>query len=199
MRLYRTPRSKKIVQNHVKGPGSQSRNVLPPRSSAPTVSRNKHPTFDKYAIGAGTSSSLHRRAARDKPYNFQKLTTIFSGAQISNMAGKYDARVNFDIPGLQAHGLFLKGADELRSSKPLIVLIHGGGTNAQYFDNKVFSSDLNFSQPKIVLVTNYQHPPKVQQSRFRCPEHQPSGLRRQRHPFNENANPKLNSTVRITH
>jgi pimeloyl-ACP methyl ester carboxylesterase len=63
------------------------------------------------------------------------------------MAGKYDARVDFELSGLQAHGLFLEGKHDLRSSKPLVVLIHGGGANAQYFDNKAFSYLPSYSHP----------------------------------------------------
>jgi hypothetical protein len=49
------------------------------------------------------------------------------------------AIVEIEKPGLKAHGIFKKGKNDLRSLKPLVVLIHGGGTNAMYFDNDFHS------------------------------------------------------------
>ena len=40
---------------------------------------------------------------------------------------------------LETHGIFKKGKPDLRGLNPLIVLIHGGGTNATYFDNAFHS------------------------------------------------------------
>ncbi|TVY39193.1 putative 2-oxoglutarate-dependent dioxygenase [Lachnellula occidentalis] len=48
--------------------------------------------------------------------------------------------IEAETPGLRAHGIFKKGKAELRSHKPMLVLIHGGGTNASYFDNEIYSS-----------------------------------------------------------
>jgi hypothetical protein len=47
--------------------------------------------------------------------------------------------IEFEKPGLKTHGIFKKGKKDLRQLKPLIVLIHGGGCSASYFDN-VFHS-----------------------------------------------------------
>jgi prepilin-type processing-associated H-X9-DG protein len=47
--------------------------------------------------------------------------------------------IEFETPGLKAHGIFKKGRKGLRHLKPLIVLIHGGGCNASYFDNDFHS------------------------------------------------------------
>ncbi|TVY55156.1 putative 2-oxoglutarate-dependent dioxygenase DIN11, partial [Lachnellula suecica] len=47
--------------------------------------------------------------------------------------------VKIEQAGLKAHGIFSKGETGVRSQKPLIVLIHGGGTNATYFDNSFHS------------------------------------------------------------
>jgi len=47
--------------------------------------------------------------------------------------------IEAEKPGLKAHGIFKKGKEELRSANPLIVLIHGSGTNATYFDNAIHS------------------------------------------------------------
>jgi hypothetical protein len=47
--------------------------------------------------------------------------------------------IEFEKPGLKAHGIFKKGRKGLRNLKPLIVLIHGGGCSASYFDNDFHS------------------------------------------------------------
>jgi prepilin-type processing-associated H-X9-DG protein len=47
--------------------------------------------------------------------------------------------VELEQPGLKTHGIFKKGKSDLRPLKPLIVLIHGGGCNASYFDNDFHS------------------------------------------------------------
>jgi hypothetical protein len=40
---------------------------------------------------------------------------------------------------LQTNGIFKRGKLDLRGQNPLIVLIHGTGTNAAYFDNAFHS------------------------------------------------------------
>lgn len=47
--------------------------------------------------------------------------------------------IELEEKGVKSHGIFKKGKPELRGTKPLIVLIHGGGTNATYFDNSFHS------------------------------------------------------------
>lgn len=47
--------------------------------------------------------------------------------------------IEYETPGLKTHGVFKKGKEDLRSLKPLIVLIYGGGCNASYFDNDFHS------------------------------------------------------------
>ncbi|CZR65450.1 related to oxidoreductase, 2OG-Fe(II) oxygenase family [Phialocephala subalpina] len=47
--------------------------------------------------------------------------------------------IELEEKGVKANGIFKEGKHELRGSKPLIVLIHGGGTNATYFDNSFHS------------------------------------------------------------
>jgi hypothetical protein len=47
--------------------------------------------------------------------------------------------VEAERPGLKTHGFFKRGKEEFRNAKPLIVLIHGSGTNAKYFDNEFHS------------------------------------------------------------
>ena len=44
--------------------------------------------------------------------------------------------IEFEQSCLKTHGIFKKGKSAL---KPLIVLIHGGGCNASYFDNDFHS------------------------------------------------------------
>lgn len=39
----------------------------------------------------------------------------------------------------KTHGIFHPATDAGASSKPLLVLIHGTGTNASYFDNELHS------------------------------------------------------------
>ncbi|WOO81626.1 uncharacterized protein LOC62_03G005149 [Vanrija pseudolonga] len=46
----------------------------------------------------------------------------------------------------KAHGIFHPAADAGASSKPLLVLIHGTGTNASYFDNELHSIPANFNK-----------------------------------------------------
>jgi hypothetical protein len=40
---------------------------------------------------------------------------------------------------LETSGIFRRGKPDLRGKNPLIVLIHGTGTNATYFDNDFHS------------------------------------------------------------
>lgn len=47
--------------------------------------------------------------------------------------------IELEWPGLQTHGSFKTGKQEVRGLKPLIVLIHGGGCNTSYFDNDFHS------------------------------------------------------------
>lgn len=48
--------------------------------------------------------------------------------------------IKSEIPGLTAHGIFKKGQQDLKGpEKPLLVLIHGSGCNASYFDNTFHS------------------------------------------------------------
>ena len=47
--------------------------------------------------------------------------------------------IGVELSGMKAHGIFNPGKQDLRSLNPLLVLIHGGGTNATYFDNRFHS------------------------------------------------------------
>jgi len=47
--------------------------------------------------------------------------------------------VEISRPGFKAHGIFKPGRQELPNLKPLVVLIHGGGCNASYFENDFHS------------------------------------------------------------
>jgi predicted esterase len=55
------------------------------------------------------------------------------------MAKPEDTIIDIELPGFKAHGIFKKGKEEARKNKPLVVLIHGGGTNATYFENEFHS------------------------------------------------------------
>jgi len=55
------------------------------------------------------------------------------------MAGKYDVTFSNEVNGIKVNGLFKQGAEAFREGKPLLVFIHGGGTNASYFDNQYHS------------------------------------------------------------
>jgi prepilin-type processing-associated H-X9-DG protein len=55
------------------------------------------------------------------------------------MSGSGSTIIEIEWPGLKAHGIIKKGKEDLRRLKPLIVLIHGGGCNASYFDNDFHS------------------------------------------------------------
>jgi pimeloyl-ACP methyl ester carboxylesterase len=72
--------------------------------------------------------------------------------------------IEYETPGLKTHGILKKGKEDLRSLKPLIVLIHGGGCNASYFDNDFHSwvkctmeerDWLNLSVPKAFNETGF--------------------------------------------
>jgi hypothetical protein len=60
------------------------------------------------------------------------------------MAGKYDATIVVEESEIRVHGLFKKGVTSARDKNALLVLIHGGGTNASYFDNEFHSWDIPF-------------------------------------------------------
>jgi pimeloyl-ACP methyl ester carboxylesterase len=51
----------------------------------------------------------------------------------------YDVKISFEDSGLQSHGFFTHGQTASRTSNPMIVFIHGGGTNACYWDNELHS------------------------------------------------------------
>jgi prepilin-type processing-associated H-X9-DG protein len=55
------------------------------------------------------------------------------------MADSDSTIIEFEKPGLKTHGTFKEGKQDIRHLKPLIVLIHGGGCNASYFDNHFHS------------------------------------------------------------
>lgn len=61
------------------------------------------------------------------------------------MASKYDVIFSNEVNGIKVNGLFKQGAEALREGKPLLVFIHGGGTNASYFDNQYYSPAKDFS------------------------------------------------------
>jgi hexokinase len=66
------------------------------------------------------------------------ITTLFSSDKLQNMA---DFGSLFEVKkgDLQTNGIFKRGKLDLRGQNPLIVLIHGTGTNAAYFDNPFHS------------------------------------------------------------
>lgn len=53
-------------------------------------------------------------------------------------------RIDAEDGDLKIYGLFRHGIKKHAKSKALIVLIHGTGDNALYFDNKFFSSVTDF-------------------------------------------------------
>lgn len=55
------------------------------------------------------------------------------------MVAPYDATIPVEVSGIRVHGLFKRGSTSAREENPLLVLIHGGGTNASYFDNDFHS------------------------------------------------------------
>lgn len=54
------------------------------------------------------------------------------------MSGKYDKTIWEHRGDMYMHGLFKIAASDAKGTagKPLVVLIHGGGTNASYYDNR---------------------------------------------------------------
>ncbi|KAK6580437.1 hypothetical protein PZA11_007459 [Diplocarpon coronariae] len=56
--------------------------------------------------------------------------------------------------GFKVSGAFKPGKPELSGAKPLIVLIHGAGTNAAYFDNPFHSLEQGFDGERIPAVYN---------------------------------------------
>lgn len=70
----------------------------------------------------------------DKDPNLDRIPKL---SQAFNMADS--EIIELEENGFTIHGIFSQGSQDLRSEKPLIVLIHGGGTNATYFDNEFFS------------------------------------------------------------
>jgi pimeloyl-ACP methyl ester carboxylesterase len=57
------------------------------------------------------------------------------------MAKKPDGVIATEESGIKIHGFFFEGATSARDKNPLLVLIHGGGTNALYFNNEFHSWD----------------------------------------------------------
>ncbi|KAL1979657.1 hypothetical protein VTN96DRAFT_5402 [Rasamsonia emersonii] len=57
------------------------------------------------------------------------------------MAQTFDEKIPFSKDGLEFAGLFKRG----QADKPLVVLLHGGGTSAAYFDNSCHSVAKGFS------------------------------------------------------
>jgi prepilin-type processing-associated H-X9-DG protein len=55
------------------------------------------------------------------------------------MAAPDTTTIEYEQSGLKTHGIFKKGKSGLGILKPLLVLIHGGGCNASYFDNDFHS------------------------------------------------------------
>lgn len=68
------------------------------------------------------------------------------------MATQEGIIITIEENGFEASGIFKEGIQELRDSKPLIVLLHGGGTNATYFDNKFHSLVLDTSEQNLVKI-----------------------------------------------
>ncbi|EED20772.1 oxidoreductase, 2OG-Fe(II) oxygenase family, putative [Talaromyces stipitatus ATCC 10500] len=58
------------------------------------------------------------------------------------MATTFDEKIPFEKNGLQLYGLFKRGDQD--RALPLVVLLHGGGTTAAYFDNSAVSVVQNF-------------------------------------------------------
>lgn len=93
------------------------------------------------------------------------------------MAQTFDEKIPFSKDGLEFAGLFKRG----QADKPLVVLLHGGGTSAAYFDNSCHSYAPCFS----ILWRNTdrsQRRERLQRPRIQCPEHQPPQLWWHAHP-----------------
>ena len=75
----------------------------------------------------------------------QVISTINADTESSiivhqlNMTGYMDEIISVENSIGRTYGLFKKGATSARAEKPLVVLIHGGGTNAFYFENHLHS------------------------------------------------------------
>jgi hypothetical protein len=89
------------------------------------------------AVAHEFSFPLRRRAKFYPSAHSQNIRRLLS--QASSMSESGSIVVEIERPGLKAHGILKKGNEDLRSLKPLIVLIHGGGCNASYFDNDFHS------------------------------------------------------------
>ena len=64
---------------------------------------------------------------------------MYMSANLRALIWGFEQRVDIEQDDFKIHGLFKRGLGDSRSTKPLIVLIHGTGTNRKYFDN-VFHS-----------------------------------------------------------
>jgi hypothetical protein len=61
------------------------------------------------------------------------------------MATTFDEKIPYEKNGLQLYGLFKRGDQE--RALPLVVLFHGGGATAAYFDNSAVSYALLYLSP----------------------------------------------------
>jgi pimeloyl-ACP methyl ester carboxylesterase len=60
------------------------------------------------------------------------------------MAKTFDEKIPFSGGDFEFYGLFKRGQNPARARNPLIVLLHGGGATAAYFDNPCHSYDDRF-------------------------------------------------------
>lgn len=99
------------------------------------------------AVGSDTSDTkrdvLERRNLPLLPrglasllYSSHKQHSLFLASDQA-MATTFDEKIPFEKNGLQVHGLFKRGDSE--RGLPLIVLFHGAGATAAYFDNSSVS------------------------------------------------------------
>lgn len=61
------------------------------------------------------------------------------------MATTFDEKIPYEKNGLQLYGLFKRGDQD--RALPLVVLIHGSGATAAYFDNSAVSYALLCRDP----------------------------------------------------
>jgi hypothetical protein len=105
------------------------RQLCPHVIEARLLPRNRH---HKLQLRLATSAST---IVQHKQHG----TTSFCSHKLDNMTELGATQFELKKGSLETTGIFKKGNADARDLNPLIVLIHGTGTNATYFDNAFHS------------------------------------------------------------
>ena len=111
------------------------------KSGRCVVNRCGREDFQLTPPGRKAQSALLMHDTAAAPLRLRSTMTFLLCIRTASAMAKPESDIiEIELPGLKAHGIFKKGREEARNHKPLVVLIHGGGTNATYFDNEFHSS-----------------------------------------------------------